>query len=77
MSRTVAAVHESWPLAQVFRISRGSKTATDVIVVTVGEDGVEGRGEAVPYQRYNQTIESSLAEIAAVRRAVEEGASRH
>ncbi|MDA0218743.1 MAG: dipeptide epimerase [Proteobacteria bacterium] len=77
MSRTVAAVHETWPLAQVFRISRGSKTAADVIVVTIGEDGVEGRGEAVPYPRYNQTIESSLAEIAAVHRAVEEGASRH
>ena len=77
MTRQLVARHESWPLAQVFRISRGSKTAADVIVVTIGEDGVEGRGEAVPYPRYGQTIESSLAEIAAVRRAVEEGASRH
>jgi len=77
MSRTVAAAHESWPLAQVFRISRGSKTAAEVIVVEIGEDGVAGRGEAVPYPRYNQTIESSLAEIDAVRDAVEQGASRH
>jgi len=77
MSRTVAAAHESWPLAQVFRISRGSKTAAEVIVVEIGEDGVTGRGEAVPYPRYNQTIESSLAEIEAVRGAVGQGASRH
>ncbi len=77
MSRLLKAAHESWPLAQVFRISRGSKTAADVIVVEIAEDGLTGRGEAVPYPRYNQTIDSSLAEIAAVRRAVEEGAARH
>ena len=49
MIRSIAAVHESWPLAQVFRISRGSKTAADVVVVEIEEDGVRGRGEAVPY----------------------------
>jgi L-alanine-DL-glutamate epimerase-like enolase superfamily enzyme len=77
MRRTISARHESWPLAQVFRISRGSKTAADVLVVEVVQDGVRGWGEAVPYPRYNQSIESSLAEVDAIRQAVEEGASRH
>ena len=77
MGRTILARHESWPLAQAFRISRGVKTAADVMVVEIIQDGVRGWAEAVPYPRYNQTIESGLAEVDAVRRAVEEGASRH
>jgi L-alanine-DL-glutamate epimerase-like enolase superfamily enzyme len=77
MRRTVSARHESWPLAQVFRISRGSKTAADVLVVEILQDGVRGWAEAVPYPRYNQTIESSLADVEAVQQAIEDGASRY
>ncbi len=77
MQRKVSARHESWPLAQVFRISRGSKTAAEVLVVEVVQDGVRGWAEAVPYPRYNQSIESSLVEVESVRQVIEEGASRH
>ncbi len=77
MHRTVSARHESWPLAQVFRISRGSKTAADVLVVEIVQDGMRGWAEAMPYPRYNQTVESSLKEIDTMRRAIEDGASRH
>ncbi|MEM7121425.1 MAG: N-acetyl-D-Glu racemase DgcA [Pseudomonadota bacterium] len=74
--RKVEVRSESWPLAQVFRISRGAKTEAQVIVVAVEEDGARGWGEAVPYARYDQTIESSLADLERVRGEVEAGASR-
>lgn len=48
---------ESWPLAAPFAISRGSKTSTEVIVATIGEEGVTGRGECVPYARYGESAE--------------------
>ncbi|MEM7281406.1 MAG: N-acetyl-D-Glu racemase DgcA [Pseudomonadota bacterium] len=59
----ISATHESWPLAGEFRISRGAKTAADVVVVQVEQDGVAGRGECVPYARYGETIESVLKQI--------------
>ena len=74
--RTVSARAEAWPLARPFRISRGTRTAADVLVVEVARDDVRGWAEAVPYPRYGQTVESSLADIDRVRRAVEDGASR-
>jgi L-alanine-DL-glutamate epimerase-like enolase superfamily enzyme len=47
------------------------------VVVAVVQDGVHrGRGEAVPYARYGETVEGVLAEIASVRSAIEAGADR-
>ncbi len=50
-------------LAQVFTISRGSRTDAKVLTVSVEEDGIVGRGECVPYARYDETLESVEAEI--------------
>ncbi len=52
---------ESFPLRDAFTISRGSKREAVVLVVELEEDGVVGRGEAVPYARYGETPESALA----------------
>jgi len=57
------ARHESLPLTAPFRISRGVKTAAEVVVVEAEQDGVVGRGEAVPYARYGETVESVLAQV--------------
>ncbi|MEQ8825773.1 MAG: dipeptide epimerase [Filomicrobium sp.] len=54
---------EAWPLAQPFIISRGSKTEAHVLVVEVSQDGVIGRGEAVPYARYGETPQSALEQV--------------
>jgi L-Ala-D/L-Glu epimerase len=62
--KTFTYQSESWPIAGTFTIARGSKTAADVIVVTVTENGVTGRGEAVPYPRYNETVAQCLAALA-------------
>ncbi|SFS95168.1 L-alanine-DL-glutamate epimerase [Sulfitobacter marinus] len=50
-------------LAQVFTISRGSRTEARVLTVRVSDGGVTGWGECVPYARYDETLESVTAEI--------------
>lgn len=76
MLRTIAARHDAFPLARPFRISRGVKTVADVITVEIMVDGITGRGEAVPYARYGETIAGSLDEIADARKAIADGATR-
>jgi L-alanine-DL-glutamate epimerase-like enolase superfamily enzyme len=61
MKITVTA--DVFKLAQVFTISRGSRTEARVLTVTVEKSGFVGRGECVPYARYNETLESVTAEI--------------
>ncbi|HEX2528038.1 MAG TPA: dipeptide epimerase [Geminicoccus sp.] len=56
---------ERHELAAEFRISRSSRTATDVVVVTLHQDGLIGRGECAPNRRYDETPETTLAELKA------------
>ncbi|MBI2718322.1 MAG: dipeptide epimerase [Rhizobiales bacterium] len=67
---------ESWPIAGRFTISRGSKTAADVVVVTLCEGPHTGRGECVPYRRYEETVAGVVAALEAVRPAIEAGMAR-
>lgn len=76
MSRQVEIAHESWPIAGSFTISRGSKTAADVVVVTLTEGGLTGRGECVPYPRYEETVPQVLAALEAAKGAIESGLER-
>jgi L-alanine-DL-glutamate epimerase-like enolase superfamily enzyme len=74
--RKVTLAHERWPIAGSFTISRGSKTHADVVTVTLEEHGHVGRGECVPYGRYNETVEATLAALEAARSAIEAGLTR-
>ena len=76
MLRILAAQHDRFALSRPFRISRGVKTFADVITVTIAEGGTVGRGEGVPYPRYGESVETSLAAIEGARAAVEAGAGR-
>lgn len=67
---------ESWPIRGSFTISRGSKTSADVVVVELTADGKTGRGEAVPYTRYGETMEGVLADIEALRPRLAQGLDR-
>ncbi len=58
---------DAFPLAQVFTISRGSRTQADVLTVTL--DGV-ARGECVPYARYGETLDSVAAQIESLSRTL-------
>ena len=59
----IQAKVEIFPLALVFRISRGARTQAEVVNVTIEKDGVTGRGECVPYARYNETLESVIKQV--------------
>ncbi len=67
---------ETWPLANPFSISRGSKTATDVVRVALTNDGFTGRGEGAPLARYGETNASAVAQIEAMRGEIEAGLDR-
>ena len=77
---------DTFKLAQVFTISRGSRTAAEVLTVRVTRDGVTGWGECVPYARYEETLQSVTDQInslpadidrAALQSALPAGAARN
>jgi L-Ala-D/L-Glu epimerase len=70
------ARHERWPLNRPFRISRGVKTAADVVVVEARVGNHVGYGEAVPYARYGESIESVLAQLRAITPVFKTGLTR-
>ncbi|MCG6904306.1 MAG: dipeptide epimerase [Rhodobacter sp.] len=57
---------DSFRLAEVFAISRESRTVARVLTVRITQDGITGWGECVPYARYDETPESVTAEIEAL-----------
>lgn len=57
-------------LAQVFTISRGSRTEARVLTVRVTDGAHKGWGECVPYARYDETLDSVEAQIAALPQGV-------
>src|SRR5262249_2154250 len=62
----IEAKKEIFPLNHPFRISRGSRTEAQVIVVSVSNGQYIGRGESVPIARYNQSAASVLAQIESI-----------
>jgi len=76
MRRQVTVGIESWPLERPFRISRGVKTAADVVIVEITAGSVTGRGECVPYPRYGESVDSVAAQIRSISSSLEQGASR-
>jgi L-alanine-DL-glutamate epimerase-like enolase superfamily enzyme len=72
MSLSVSARSARYPLKAPFRISRGVKTAAEVVVVEAQADGHVGRGESVPYARYDETVDSVLAQLKPALAALEQ-----
>jgi len=64
---------ERFPLAQTFTISRGAKTSADVVVVELSRDGCVGRGECLPYPRYNESMAATIDVLESLRPQVEAG----
>ncbi|WP_299408232.1 N-acetyl-D-Glu racemase DgcA [uncultured Roseobacter sp.] len=59
----ITVSHDVFRLAQVFTISRGSRTEAKVLTVQVTDGTHTGWGECVPYARYDETLDSVTAEI--------------
>jgi L-Ala-D/L-Glu epimerase len=64
MSVTLHVHCERWPIVGAFTISRGSKTAAEVVVAELVDGAFTGRGECTPYPRYGETVEGVAADIA-------------
>lgn len=67
---------ERWPIAGSFTISRGAKTEAVTVVAQVSRGDHTGRGECVPYPRYGETAEATLAALQAMREPVSRGLDR-
>jgi len=75
-SSVLAARIERWPIAGSFTISRGAKTEAVTVVAEVSHGGHTGRGECVPYPRYGETPEATLAALQAMQGPLSRGLDR-
>ena len=78
--------YNEFQLAEAFTISRGTKTAAEVVTVRAEDGPLHGYGECVPYARYGETRGSVKAQIkglpdgitrAALQDALPAGAARN
>jgi L-alanine-DL-glutamate epimerase-like enolase superfamily enzyme len=76
LTRQLAARIERWPIAGLFTISRGAKTEAVTVVAEVSHAGLTGRGECVPYPRYGETPEATLAALGAMQEPLSRGLDR-
>jgi L-alanine-DL-glutamate epimerase-like enolase superfamily enzyme len=67
---------ERWPIAGAFTISRGAKTEAVTVVAELSLGGLTGRGECVPYPRYGETPEATLAALKSMREPLRRGLER-
>jgi L-alanine-DL-glutamate epimerase-like enolase superfamily enzyme len=76
ISTALAARIERWPIAGSFTISRGVKTEAVTVVAQVARDGHIGHGECVPYPRYGETPEETLAALLSMQDSLGRGLDR-
>lgn len=67
---------ESWPIRGRFAISRGAKTAAEVVLVELADGDYKGYGECVPYARYGESPDSVVQQIESLRPAIQRGMGR-
>src|SRR5882672_5617310 len=71
-----AATIERRPITGAFIISRGAKTEAVTVVAELRRGGHTGRGECVPYPRYGETPEATLATLQAMQEPLRRGLDR-
>ena len=76
LKSTLQARIERWPIAGSFTISRGSKTEAVVVIAELRSSDHAGRGECVPYARYGETPDSTLAQILSLQEQAAKGLDR-
>jgi L-alanine-DL-glutamate epimerase-like enolase superfamily enzyme len=74
--RQLVARIEHWPIAGSFTISRGAKTEAVTVVAEASDGSHTGRGECVPYPRYGETPEATLAALQAMLEPFSKGMDR-
>lgn len=76
MLLTLTVQTESWPIAGVFTIARGSRTHATVVVAELSDGTHTGRGECVPYPRYGETPEGVATALIGMREQIAQGLDR-
>jgi len=61
--RVLSVRPETWPIRGVFRISRGARTVSEVVVVEIADGAHVGRGECLPYPRYGESVAGVVRQI--------------
>ena len=74
--RQVELVIESWPLLEPFVITGYIWTHCDVLVISITENEVTGRGEASGIYYLNETTDSMVEQAYAIQHQLEKGVSR-
>ena len=74
--RRLSVRAETWPIEGSFTISRGSRTESRVVVAEIADGDHIGRGECLPYARYDETVEGVAALIESVGPAIADGIDR-
>ena len=72
----LTVTHRAWPLARPTATARGVKTTVDVVVAEISDVESRGRGEAVPLQRFGESIDSVAATLEAMKGAIASGLNR-
>lgn len=72
----LTATEERFPVAGSFTISRGSRTEIRVVTVTLSDGSFIGRGECVPYARYDETVDGVIATILSCAADLKKGMTR-
>ena len=72
----IEIARERFPIAGTFRIARGARTVSEVLTVTLRRDGATGRGECLPYARYDETLDSVEAQVRGLSGAFADGLDR-
>jgi len=73
--RSITIEKQNWPLEKEFRIARGARTQTEVIVVSIVEGQLQGRGESVPTARYGESMQSVIDQIRSIEIEIAQGMS--
>lgn len=66
MKLSIDYQHQTFALAKVFSISRGSKSSAEVITLVMTDGNHYGWAEAVPYKRYGESIHSVIQQLTEV-----------
>ena len=72
----LVVAEEHWPMKEPFAIAGYTFTAFDVIAVELAQDGAIGHGESAGVYYHGETPAAMIAQIEAVRPALEAGISR-
>jgi len=67
---------ETWALKKPFRITGSTIDEFDVLVLTLGQGGLTGRGEAIGVSYRGETLATMAAQLEALRPQIESGQGR-